>query len=114
MEGRNARKVMKKADFALVTASVISAELAFLGKPMLLVCTAANQEQIAREMRRQGTAIYLGRYSEAAEEMIRGIIEFAPDHLKAYRQMGEKARRLFDGRGAERIAQEIIKRMRSK
>ncbi len=99
------------ADMALSAAGLTKYELALCGVPAIIVAIAENQVPSAKEFSRRRLARYLGR----ADALPKGALARSLEELLA--GPGERAamsaagKRLVDGRGAARIADEIEKLM---
>jgi len=98
---------MAQADFAVSTASSTTYELFALGTPIISIPVADNQEPIAAALRTRDAATVLNRGggSEAFRSAIREYIQQI--ELRQKRQIG--GRRTVDSKGAERIAEDIIR-----
>lgn len=104
-----ARAAMKACDFALTASGVTSSELAAMGKPMLLLILARNQEAIARSMHRHQMALTLGWFPKLKEAAIRKAIEQLISSPPLQRRLSRNARRIIDGKGADRLARAFIR-----
>ncbi len=104
------RELMLGADLAVTGAGMTLYELCAVGTPAVAVCMADNQRPNAEAFARAGAALAAGRAGEAGlgaaiEAALRRLIA---DPL-ARSQMAMRARRLVDGRGAIRVAGQILR-----
>ncbi len=102
-------KEMASSDLALSASGVTSYELAYLGVPALLTTVAKNQEGIAEELARRGTAENLGRLKRLTPRGIIRRINALIQSPKKLQGMRRKAKALIDGRGAFRLAEDLMK-----
>lgn len=91
------------ADFVIAGAGTISAELAYLGKPSLLVAIADNQLSTGPRMQQAGAAIYAGDLRALDYPQLVTTIAEALSNTSAHESMRATGPRLVDGRGAVRI-----------
>ncbi len=102
---------MAWADLAVSAAGLTKYELAFFGVPAVILSIGDDQDRVAEAFARAGTVRYLGRL----EKLGRGAIGMAVSELaadeEARHRMSLAGRRLVDGRGAARIADEVEKLM---
>jgi len=99
----NIPELMSWADFAVSAAGSTCWELCLLGLPSAVIDIAENQRPIAQALGQDGAAIHLGsghgfRPDEAAAKVKALLLSST-----ARSSMSERARRLVDGRGAERV-----------
>jgi len=99
----NIPELMSWADFAVSAAGSTCWELCLLGLPSAVIDIAENQRPIAQALGQDGAAIHLGsghgfRPDEAAAKVKALLLSSA-----ARNSLSERARRLVDGRGAERV-----------
>lgn len=98
------------ADLALSAGGQTTYELAAAGVPALLVATAANQRAqvrawVERGAAREGPGPDSPEAAGRLEELLAALAADRP----ARRSMAEAGRGLVDGRGAERVADEMLK-----
>jgi UDP-2,4-diacetamido-2,4,6-trideoxy-beta-L-altropyranose hydrolase len=106
------RALMLAADVAVTAGGVTLLELAATGAPIVGVCVAANQRANLRGLAAEGALLDAGAAEDAelcttVERALGGL------RLDAARRraLGERARRLVDGRGAERVAEAVRARL---
>jgi len=95
------------ADLAIGAAGSSSWERCCLGLPTLMIVIADNQERIAVELDSAGAAINLGLSSAIGEQDITSAIENLMNNPEKLNDMSARAAALCDGRGAERVINEI-------
>lgn len=102
---------MSAADIGIGGAGTTSWERCCVGLPAMVIVLADNQVHIARGLGAHGAALVLGAMPNVTGacivDTVRGLIE-CPDRL---RRMSASAAALCDGRGAERVADQIIKEL---
>jgi UDP-2,4-diacetamido-2,4,6-trideoxy-beta-L-altropyranose hydrolase len=102
-DATNIAELMAEADIAVSAAGSTCWELCLLGLPALLLDVAANQSAVARELDRKGCAIHVGDHTVSAKR-IAGELARLVHSPELRRSLSENARKLVDGRGAERVA----------
>ena len=99
---------MSWADLAVAGAGSTCLEMCLMGLPALLIDLAENQTPIANEFARRGTVYHLGSSKTVTPDRIavqtRQLLASAA-HRSA---MSQRGRELVDGRGAERVVQELL------
>jgi len=98
------------ADAAISASGTTAREMAYLGLPNVLVAFADNQEPVAAILDRLGVAKYIGRVDnlDAAEIVRQTEILLGSQTRRA--EMTLNGRKLFDGRGCQRIFMEMLKK----
>lgn len=102
--------LMRGCDLAVAGAGVSALELAFVGVPAALVIVAPDQRRNARAMARFGAAVNLGWHERLSpRRMARefGDLVMSPARRRA---LARRAAKLVDGRGVDRICDEISRR----
>jgi spore coat polysaccharide biosynthesis predicted glycosyltransferase SpsG len=104
------RPLMLAADLAVCGAGMTLYELSATGTPAIAVCMADNQAPNARAFGEAGAAVPAGR---AGTPGLRAAVEAALRRLDgdpaARAGLAARARALVDGRGAMRVAREIVR-----
>ncbi len=101
----NVSELMQKADLAISGAGTTMLELACTGLPALSIVQAENQKLVAEEFEKQGTSINLG--NDINPLILRKkILELKNYALRE--KMSASGQKLVDGKGAERVAEEIM------
>ena len=106
------RGLMLEADVAVTAGGVTLLEVAAAGTPAVGVCVAPNQEPNLSGFAREGACHLVGRAEDPGlpSAVEAALVELAADSGRR-RVMGECARHLVDGRGAERVAEAIRTRL---
>ncbi len=100
--------LMAGASLAISGAGVTTYELACLGVPSLLLIVADNQRQNAAALGRLGIAQVLGWHADWQADAIAARAAALLDNGSERQAMAARGRRLVDGAGAERVAEEIV------
>jgi UDP-2,4-diacetamido-2,4,6-trideoxy-beta-L-altropyranose hydrolase len=95
--------LMRWAEVAVSAAGVTALELAAMGVPAVLLTIANNQRDNALALQSAGTAVSLGENADPSEVMksLASIMTSADTRER----MSRAGMRLFDGRGADRVAE---------
>lgn len=96
------------ADLMVTAGGSVNWERCCLGVPALICETAANQHEIVRELARARTAIALDPSETLDEASLAGLLGQLATRPSFLRRLGERASRLVDGRGAQRIAEHLL------
>jgi spore coat polysaccharide biosynthesis predicted glycosyltransferase SpsG len=108
LDEREVARRMVEADVAIVSAGTLAFETATIGLPTLLTAIADNQEPIMKAWKDAGATHALGPIGsvsvETAAEAVRALL--ADEGRR--RELSEAGRRLVDGRGAIRVANELV------
>jgi UDP-2,4-diacetamido-2,4,6-trideoxy-beta-L-altropyranose hydrolase len=102
-------ELMAKADLAIGAAGTTSWERCCLGLPTIVVSVADNQSEVARGLARARAALRLERQQFTAARLAKLLarLRLRPQLLH---WMSERAARLVDGRGAERVGIAMLER----
>ena len=100
---RDMPEVMAWADVAVSSAGSTCWETCMLGLPSILLVLTDNQQPVARELASQGIAIHRSPDTPATREWICGRVRSLLLSSALRREMSERASKLVDGRGAERV-----------
>lgn len=103
----NMPELMEWADLAVCAGGTTCWELAFMGVPALVIILAANQQINAECLEEKGVSVNLGWFSRLSREKIaQNLIEIAnAENIRE--QMSRRGRFLVDGKGIERVLQEL-------
>ncbi|AWI03689.1 UDP-2,4-diacetamido-2,4,6-trideoxy-beta-L-altropyranose hydrolase [Clostridium drakei] len=96
--------LMQKVDMAVSACGSTLYELAACKVPTIGIIIADNQQGIACEMHKQGIIRNIGWYNELDEDTFIKAIGDISDNYDLRKNMGLKASKLIDGKGAERIS----------
>ena len=108
----NMSELMLRNDIALTTSGVTLYELAITGTPSISFIVANNQERLARKMDELHCTINLGQYNLVSDEKIKKTLKKLIFDTNSRKQISQIAQNLFDGKGAFRSAQKIIKSLK--
>ncbi len=101
--------LMARADIAIGAAGSTSWERCCLGLPSLIVITADNQGKIAEELERKGAVRVLGRHHEITADTIGAALTATASDNPMRRRWSVNASGLCDGRGTERVMNELLR-----
>ncbi len=101
-------ELMAWADIAITGAGATCWELAYMGLPMVTVTLAENQEGIAAGLAKAGAALSAGWGHEVSPADLAGIVHGLLDDPLARRRLAQRARKLVDGRGAQRVLDQMV------
>lgn len=102
--------VLSGADIVVLGGGGTAMEAAALGKPMMIVILSPDQRNLAGSLEKTGAAILAGDMSEGAAIDKRLISELARNLMSdggRRLEMSGRAKRIVDGKGAERIADAV-------
>lgn len=105
----NLSGLMRKCDMAISSGGSTLYELAASGVPTLTFCYAENQKLQADLLEEAGVIKNLGSWQDIKGSALLEIFERIVNNREYRRTMAENARRLVDGRGSQRIADEIVR-----
>lgn len=101
------------ADLVLTSGGNSLVEALAVGRPCLVVETAANQSRMVRSLREEGVVLALGDHREVSPAAIlRGLEDLASVRLELAARLSERP--VFDTRGAGRIARAMETRSASR
>lgn len=102
------------ADLAVSAAGGTCWELAALGVPMITVVVAENQRLLAAELDKAGAAVNLGWHRQARADRIASVLGRLASATLVREQMKARGKALVDGRGAERVVEAMLEKVRSR
>ena len=102
--------IMAQQDLALVAFGMTAYELAALGVPALYLCLTDDHVQSAQASAAAGFGVNVGRYDGISNERLADEISTLIEDVGRRARMSAAGLRLVDGRGAQRIADLLIKR----
>ncbi len=97
-------EIMKKCDIAISACGSTLYELSACGIPTLGIIIADNQQGIANKLDNMGIIKNLGWYDKISKEDLINNIDILTNDYILRKSLSEKASKLVDGKGAERIA----------
>lgn len=103
--------LMSRADVAVTAGGSTIYELAALGIPFICFSYAENQEALTEYIGRKGIAGFAGAYHRAASETletVRELFETLIRDMKLRQTYHDRELTLTDGKGAGRLAREIM------
>ncbi|MBU2599097.1 UDP-2,4-diacetamido-2,4,6-trideoxy-beta-L-altropyranose hydrolase [bacterium] len=100
--------LMEKADIAISGGGSTCYELAYLGVPNIIIVLSDNQRKNADSLDNYGTSLNLGWFEEVTEDKIKETIKDLIKAREKRKGMSRKGRELVDGRGVERVVEEIL------
>ena len=99
-------EIMLKCDVAITAGGSTMYELAACGVPMLSFLYAENQRPAVERLEKEGYIVNLGEYSNIEDSFWRRSEElFRNDKLR--KEMSSNLQKLVDGKGAERVVEEL-------
>jgi spore coat polysaccharide biosynthesis predicted glycosyltransferase SpsG/CMP-N-acetylneuraminic acid synthetase len=101
-------ELMLEADVMVGSGGMSVYEIAALGTPGVILAQNAREDERMREFARHGTVVYLGLGTDIAEETLREAVRGLLEDADARRAMSARGRALVDGRGAVRVADEVL------
>jgi len=104
---KNFASVLGSADIAITAAGLTKYETALLGVPNITVSEAMHQHRLMKDFNALGTTIYLGYGAKVATDGIRETLSKLIGDYSLRKELSSKARKVVDGKGAERIATRI-------
>ncbi len=105
--------VMRHSDLAVAAGGSTLYELAACGVPTVSIVIADNQAAVARSLAARGAIINLGPAELLSNQQITTIVSGLIRSNRLRQILAANARRLVDGRGADRVAADMIRRMLS-
>jgi UDP-2,4-diacetamido-2,4,6-trideoxy-beta-L-altropyranose hydrolase len=100
----NMAELFASADLAIGAGGVASLERCCVGVPSVTLSIAENQRRGCIALARERAAVYLGDPSPSTESRLRSMVVRLLARPALLERMAGRARRLVDGRGAQRIA----------
>ncbi|WP_276661915.1 UDP-2,4-diacetamido-2,4,6-trideoxy-beta-L-altropyranose hydrolase [Syntrophomonas wolfei] len=102
------KELMDHCDMCISAAGSTAYELAACGVPALLVIIADNQVRLAQAAERQGMAINLGWHQQLDTKRLYSALDNLLDNRDLRTRMAARGQELIDGRGAQRVAAELL------
>lgn len=104
----NLPELFAAADLAIASSGGTALELAYLGIPALLAVLCEDQIAVAQAVSDAGAAINLGHHGHLKGESFNQALDACLTNPHKRLQMSQKAVKLIDGQGGQRIAECII------
>lgn len=105
--------LMRGSRMAVAAFGVSAYELAACGVPAVHLCLTSDHERSSSAFVEAGIAITAGVFGHVLPEQIADSVTRLMGNAGRRGEMAERARRLVDGRGARRVADEIVSRLLS-
>lgn len=105
----NLAEVLSTARWAITNGGLTKYELAYAGVRTMLLVETAEQKRKNQEYIASGVAADLGVATETSNSALAWRVEQNMVDQRSWDQRVEAGKRLIDGRGAERIHQEIVR-----
>lgn len=102
-DATNMPDLMMAADLVISAAGSTTWELAYLGKPAVLLVVADNQRGIAAALANGGVAVNLGEVRALVPEQLAATVVQLRDDAARRAEMARRGRALIDGHGARRV-----------
>ncbi|VAX22662.1 hypothetical protein MNBD_NITROSPINAE02-1885 [hydrothermal vent metagenome] len=106
-------RIMKWARVAVCSIGSTCWELMLMGVPCITLTQNDNQARYADELAARGVVIHFARNNEFNNDELANTIEKLMGNREMRRGMAEKGRKLVDGKGLERVAKALIRKMKS-
>ena len=104
----NMAALMTKADIAIGAGGTTVGERCVLGLPSLVTTVAENQERIISDMAECGYLLFLGQPEMVSVDSLYHALEIALQSPWLLISFDRKTQSLIDGRGADRVVQEMM------
>jgi spore coat polysaccharide biosynthesis predicted glycosyltransferase SpsG len=104
----NMAPLIAESDIAVSAAGSTCWELCFLGLPSILVSIAEHQVPVARELDRQGNALYAGDALEMDFHKLRARVEQLLASRALRERLSRRSSELVDGVGADRVVSAML------
>lgn len=96
--------ILVDADVVLCSGGMTVFEIAALGRPGIVLCQNAKEDERMERFAREGSIVHLGLGTEVGEDVIRETTRELLDDPERRRRMSEAGAALVDGKGASRVA----------
>ena len=104
----NMCRLMAWADVALSAAGSTTWELAYMGLPSVIIAAAENQRPIASVLGDREMMLNLGWHESVTPRAIAGALDDLLQSVQLQRKFSNRAMGLVDGKGAQRLKNEIL------
>jgi len=101
------RSWMEGADMAVSAGGSTLYELLRMSVPVICVSVADNQVPLCKALHEAGAVKYLGPYEELDDAVLKAVLNGIRRSVKMRKEMAQAGRKLVDGRGAERVVEEL-------
>lgn len=93
---------------AIGAGGVAALERSCIGVPSVVIATAANQEEPARNLALAGACLYLGRADAVSDEYMEAAIRLLLENAPLRHLMIHAGTALVDGLGCDRVARQLL------
>ena len=100
--------LMAWAEMGIAAAGSVCWEICLLGLPAILIDVAENQHPIAQELGRQRAVIHLSSSENFVPRNLASAVESLLSSSEVRSTISEQAKKLVDGKGAERVIAGIL------
>lgn len=110
----NMAEVMAETDLAVASFAVTAYELAAMRVPGVYLCLSEDHALSASAFSKAGIALVLGVFATVTQQALADGIRYLLNDSAARCTMAQRCAELVDGRGAQRTAQVIAKRLQAR
>ena len=107
----NISDLIKDAAFCITGAGSMLYEIAHMGVPTACLSLIDHQRLIAEAFSEDKAAIYMGYFDEITDSQISSHIHILDKDEQTRRELGQKAQTLVDGKGSQRLANDLMSRL---
>lgn len=105
---RNMEQLMQHVCYAVTGCGSMLYECAVMGIPCACLCLAENQKLLASAFQGAGAIEFLGCYQKVSDIEIEHRLTSFDTEQKVRQSMANRAQKLIDGHGADRLSQAIL------
>ncbi len=103
---KNLPVILNKSDLVISASGTTTYELAYLGKPCILIPTDNEQKIISKEMQKNGFGLNYGEWDNNSERLHKFILKIN-DHDKM-KIMSLNGKKIIDGFGLNRVVKKLL------
>jgi len=103
--------LMRASRIAVVSFGVSAYELAACGVPAVHLCLTDDRARSSSAFEKAGIALTAGVFGRVQPEHLADAVSRLMSHAGRRSEMADRARRLVDGRGAQRVAGVLVERL---
>jgi len=107
-------KLMSEADIAITSGGTTVWELAACGVPSIVGSIAPIEDRLLTGLRSTGVFTPVGPFGELDSDALQSVLCALMESASDRRRMSEKAKRLVDGRGCDRVIDAVLTRISTK
>jgi len=104
---KSMKDIIIKSDIAITASGSTVYELLTCGVPFINICTEANQKFIAKEIRERNLGLFPKNLNELNKQVLIDNLEKLISDNNFRNFLSKQGQKLFDGKGAKRVADEI-------